>query len=706
MDMTGTAEFAITYALRGWKVLPIHGISAGRCTCGRADCSSPGKHPAIAHGVKEASSDLDQIAQWFSVSKNLNVAISTGEESGLIVLDIDPRHGGDESTLALAAKHGRLPDTLEVLTGGGGRHLYFKFPAGADIRSRAGILPGVDIRANGGYVVCPPSRHISGGVYQWEASCDFEHDEPAELPQWLLDMLLTGGQPQSHPSPNGHKPDKILQGQRNDWLTSEAGRLRRAGADEATITATLLTLNRERCVPPLPEREVETIAKSVCRYQPGYTLSDLGNAMRFRDQWQGTTRYCYPLKTWFCWTGKVWQPGEAEVLRRMHETVKTIYIEAQNAPDPTTRKQTGAHAIRSESHMRVVSALEAAKPYMETEPPNYEAYADFLNCQNGLVELSTGRLLPHDPTKFITHLLPVKYDPQAKCPEWRKFIDLMTSNQPGLSDWLQVLTGYLLTGRTDEQAFFLLIGSGRNGKTTYVETLKMLLQEQMVKIAIETLLSSGDKSNGEGPSPMKMKLFGARVAYANEIPPNRRLNTALVKDLTGNDSLSARPLHGKVIEWRPTHKLLVYGQYKPQISEGDFGIWRRVRVIPFTTDIGDVCQIRPQTEVLATFRQELPGILAWAVEGARRWYANGLGMPDEVKQATQEYRTDEDLISQFIAERCLTQGQVAKTVLYKAYQQWCLDNAENFLGKKAFTRQILARGYREGGNGRSMVIGL
>jgi len=160
-DAERTCKAAIAYADLGFLVLPLWSAHDGRCDCGRADCRIPGKHP---HGLKDATRDKTVICSWFSDGQLVNIGIRTGPESGILVVDVDPRHGGNESLAAL----GELPTTATVETGGGGRHYDFKYPAGADIRNSAAKLgPGLDIRANGGYVVAPPSKHISGREYKW-----------------------------------------------------------------------------------------------------------------------------------------------------------------------------------------------------------------------------------------------------------------------------------------------------------------------------------------------------------------------------------------------------------------------------------------------------------------------------------------------------------------------------------------------------------
>jgi hypothetical protein len=265
-------EEALRYAERGWKVFPVHCISGGRCTCGRAvddkDGHSPGKHPRTKHGLKDASDDPAVITRWWSKWPDANVGIATGEASGFVVIDIDPRNGGDTSLKALIAEHGDLPETLETRTGGGGSHYFFAHPGGKIACSSSKVAPGVDVKGDGGYVVAPPSVHESGDKYEWMVA----DVESAPLPQWLLALVQApardGASVDSAAQVGASGGDKIPERQRNSHLTSIAGSLRSRGCDEAVMLAALMEENRSRCEPVLGDSEVERIAKSVARYAP------------------------------------------------------------------------------------------------------------------------------------------------------------------------------------------------------------------------------------------------------------------------------------------------------------------------------------------------------------------------------------------------------------------------------------------------------
>lgn len=262
---------ALVYAARGWRVFPVHTIrgsgDAARCSCGKRTCDRPGKHPRTEHGLLDASTDTNQLAQWWSDSPDSNVGVVTG--GGLIVIDIDPKRADD----GLSAFESSLPQTPTAITGSGGRHYFFRVSDGVEIRNSVNKLaPGVDVRGDGGYVVVAPSTHVSGGTYEWDAGAHIEDtaddSELAELPDFILRTLSAKAPRLASPSDDA---DKFVHGGRNDALTSLAGSMRKRGMSEAGILAALLAENDARCVPPLDPKEVQRIAKSVARYAPAPT---------------------------------------------------------------------------------------------------------------------------------------------------------------------------------------------------------------------------------------------------------------------------------------------------------------------------------------------------------------------------------------------------------------------------------------------------
>ncbi len=274
--LPGMVDVALAYAACGWRVFPLHTPDAkGRCSCAKAEeCRSAGKHPRTVRGVNEATTDAEQIARWWARWQDANIGIATGAGSGLVVLDIDPRHGGDVSLAELMERHGDLPQTLESATGGGGWHVLFKHPGIAFKNSASVLGEGLDVKTDGGYIVASPSLHASGRRYEWRD----DDARPAEMPSWLVELLTApvrreqpGGGARTVARSDARALDTIIaEGSRNDALFRRvACRLRGAGAGYGEIVTACLEANARLCSPPLPEDEVLKLAASATRYTAG-----------------------------------------------------------------------------------------------------------------------------------------------------------------------------------------------------------------------------------------------------------------------------------------------------------------------------------------------------------------------------------------------------------------------------------------------------
>lgn len=244
-------EAALAYAAAGLAVLPLHDTTAGACSCGR-DCEAPGKHPRTRHGIDDASSDPLVIAGWWQRWPTANVGVRTGAVSGVVVLDVDPRHGGTRTLDDRKRQHGPLPRTAQVLTGSGGWHFYFTHPGGTEPNTAGRFGDGLDTRGDGGYVVAPPSVHLSGNPYKWLHPLD--EASPVELPEWLRADARRNGS-----APAAMLDEVIPEGKRRAAMLQVAGKLKRAGLTGDEILPTLVKMN-ERCHPPLDENELRSVA--------------------------------------------------------------------------------------------------------------------------------------------------------------------------------------------------------------------------------------------------------------------------------------------------------------------------------------------------------------------------------------------------------------------------------------------------------------
>jgi hypothetical protein len=260
-------DVALNYARRGWHVLPLHTYDAlFGCSCG-SHCDSPGKHPLTLHGLEDATTDERDIRFWYARWRGCNIGIRTGAQSGLVVLDVDPRHEGTDSLAELEKKHGPLPVTVEVITGSGGRHFYFSHPGGRVENSAGRFGRGIDIRGDGGFVVAVPSRHESGRRYAWELSSHPDEVPLASAPDWLINPSEPNGA--ARPATNWREviANGAVEGERNMRIASLAGHLFAHRIDPFEVLDLVLLWNAGRCRPPLPEEEVTRTVDSIAARQ-------------------------------------------------------------------------------------------------------------------------------------------------------------------------------------------------------------------------------------------------------------------------------------------------------------------------------------------------------------------------------------------------------------------------------------------------------
>lgn len=321
---------------------------------------------------------------------------------------------------------------------------------------------------------------------------------------------------------------------------------------------------------------------------------------------------------------------------------------------------------------------------------------------NGTVDLRTGELRPHRREDLITRLAPVEYDPDAEAPLWEAFLRRIMDGNEDLIRFLQRAVGYSLTGDTSEQCFFLLYGTGANGKSTFLEAIRAMLGDYAQQADFGTFLVQ----NRDGPRNDVARLVGARFVSAVEVESGRRLSETLVKQLTGNDRVVARFLYREHFEFVPTFKLWLAANHKPVIRGADHAIWRRIKLIPFQVTIPPEDRDR---QLAARLRAELPGVLAWAVRGCLEWQQYGLGEPPEVTEATNEYRAEMDPLGPFFGERCVLHPNARAYAgeLYAGYAAWCEQAGERPMSQREFGLRLQERGFeRRIVRGRVVWVGL
>ena len=427
------------------------------------------------------------------------------------------------------------------------------------------------------------------------------------------------------------------------------------------------------------------------------STTDMGNAERLIKYYGDRLRYCYDSKRWLVWTGKAWEwDMGARIAAVAKATVRNIYHEAGNELDDKKRRELSDHARRSESDHRINAMIYLAQSELGIPLRINQLDCDpwLFNCLNGTIDLHTGKLLPHSKEDLITVLVPVEYQPGAKCARWFSFLERITDGNIELQTYLQRAVGCSLTGDIKNQVLFFLYGLGNNGKSTFTMVVRRLMAGYAERLDANDLMMKDGRNNG-GPREGIANLINKRFVLGSEIQDGRKLDVSFVKDMTGGETIKARRLYEHEIEFMPTHKLWLYGNHKPIIADSTLSIWRRVKLIPFMVTIADN-EVDP--DLPTTLEGELPGILAWAVKGCLAWQQHGLNEPEAVTTATARYRHDQDILGDFI-EDCCTLGPlstVPKAELKEEYQKWCQDNGVEPVTQKTFKKRLEEKGIGDG----------
>ncbi len=442
--------------------------------------------------------------------------------------------------------------------------------------------------------------------------------------------------------------------------------------------------------PPVPDGTEPPATKEKPKKIP---LTDIGNAERLVLRHGNDLHFVPAWDSWLVWDEKRWLRDETkEVERRAKDTIRSIGEESkQGLMKAEERERLFKFAKKSESNSAVnnLIARTKAEPGVAITTRHLDRDPWALNVANGTLDLRTAEIRPHDPTDLMTKVVPVAYDAEAACPQWLAFLGRIMGGNATLIDYLKRAIGYALTGHTSEQCFFFLHGVGANGKTTFLEILRMIAGDYATQADFTTFI----EKKGDGPRNDVARLFGARVVTSSEVGEGKRLNESLIKSLTGSEIVAARFLYAETFEFMPTFKLFLAANHKPIIRGTDEGIWRRVRMIPFAVQIPAAEQDK---DLLAKLKTELPGILAWAIDGCQLWLEQGLGLPQEVRAAVANYRAESDTLGAFIEEYCELGPALREPskLLYQAYQQWAREGGEYQMTQTAFGRRLEERGIR------------
>jgi putative DNA primase/helicase len=708
--MSTPLSAALEYAENGWQVFPCYEFKDGKCACSKGkNCENAAKHPRTMNGVKDATNDPEQIHRWWTTFVDANIGLAAGEDSGIFVIDIDPEKGGFDSIERWeeARPEGPLPPTRTSMSGGGGRHLIFKYPSEIKIGNRVGWLDGVDVRSTGGYIIVPPSTHASGAKYRWINELSVA-DAPADLLHAVTSRKGGKGEHDlSDLPPTADILKGIPEGQRDDTLFRAACKWRRQLKDRAAVQTLVLEAARN-CDPPFPEDQAlqkieqafkQDHSKSIFDDDDevelpddseGRHLTDDGNAQRLVDAYGDELRHVEAWG-WMTWDGVKWRIDDKNVvMRRARDTVQSIYVEAIAAPNKDRKKKLIRHAEASEAAGRVAAMITLAKSddRISMVPDDFDADPWLFACRNGVIDLSTGELRPPTRDDHITKFADVEYDPDFRLDRWERFLDDSTRGDQELIRYLRAAVGYTLTGDTREESLFIIHGPAASGKSTFIDGVMCALGEYAMVTQAETFLSR----RGQGaPKDELARFYGARMVATVEVPEGERFAEALVKQLTGGDKLSARHLYKSGFEYTPHFKLWFATNHAPRIQ--DDAIWRRVKKIPFIHSVP--AEKRDPLLKMEMKDPELGGkaVLAWAVRGCIDWQQHGLITPKSVREETEDYRIEQDKFGTFLDEECVIKAdaEIKKDDVYARYKEWCFTNGEKPMTSTSFTTKIKGR---------------
>lgn len=426
-----------------------------------------------------------------------------------------------------------------------------------------------------------------------------------------------------------------------------------------------------------------------------YEMTDLGNAQYLRDFVAGQgSGVKYSAETGFyILEDGIWRRDVSERIRHAAQDVaRDLAALARDARIEASKETADAkikgfakamsdHARYTQSSRGIDSMVRELRPMVAVALTDFDKHHHLLAVKNGVVDLRTGELLPHDPAYLITRQVAHVYRPDAQAPRWMQFLTEVFPGQPAMPGYMQRLAGYGITGETDEQCFVIFYGRGSNGKSVYTDTLTRIFADITTTTPFSTF---EQKPNGGIPNDIAA-LNGARMVVASEGEAGRFMNESLIKRATGKDPLTARFLQKEYFTFYPEFLLTLLTNAKPTFRGADEGLWRRVKLIAWDRHFAP-SERDPRLPM--TLLAEAEGILAWAVEGARQWYASGLQDPSQIKDATAEYRAASDILEGFFGEH----GQYEKTdpekkveaiKVFHDFQEWA--DSQNMLDLKKWS---------------------
>lgn len=435
-------------------------------------------------------------------------------------------------------------------------------------------------------------------------------------------------------------------------------------------------------------------------------VTDLDIARCFADKFKGKLYHVHAWKSWVSWDGCRWaRDPDEKVVRYAMSLADDYEKEAREEEIPDRRAKLFKMAGTLSKGKTIREMIALGRALMPKPSEDFDRDPELLNTPLETVSLTSGWHYPNDPNDDISKMTAVAYDPDATCPEWHHFLHTIMGGSTALIDFLQRAVGYSLTGSTKERKAFILYGSGRNGKSTFLRTIQTALGDYATTASSNLIMAGRDEKTYNDLAALR----GTRFVAASESGRGKAMDTGIFKLITGDENISARFLYGEWFTFRPQFKLWLATNHRPDVDADDQALWDRIRLIPFTVRIPDD---QVDDDLGKKLEAELPGILKWAVEGAVIWSQYGLGDSEAVTQATLEYRHDADLLGQWLEECCeqtaLTRYRVGS--LFESWRAYAKTHAQSPSGirQNDFVAAMEHKGFKRvtGGGHRSYFEGV
>lgn len=436
-------------------------------------------------------------------------------------------------------------------------------------------------------------------------------------------------------------------------------------------------------------------------------FTDITNRDYFLKAYGDKIRYCIMWNKFLIWNGTCWEiDKKGRVEEDCVDFVHQMYRGLRVIQDRQLQDAFEKHLVKSESFRRIQAIIGLLKMSRTIKISDEELDKDnyLFNVKEATLNLHNGKGMKPDPKHLITKQSKFIYQQDAKCPTWEMFLMQIFNNDYDLIHFVQKAMGYSLSGDVSEQCLFILWGTGANGKSTFLNTLQTLFGDYACSTGTETFMKKTSEQSND-----LARLKGMRLVTTSEAEQGKALSESLIKQITGEDELTARFLYGEFFSFKPTFKIFMATNHKPKIRGADNGIWRRIKMIPFTVTIPPERRDKTLGDKLMA---ENSGILNWLIQGYSMWIKEGLkDEPDAIKSANEEYRMDMDSVATFIGD-CLEidatlKWRLSTKILYDTYIKWCNKNNERVMSQKWLSTRMSEKGFkRMATNGQRVWLGL